>query len=508
MRGLSNNFDDGMKWLLSNERYCLIVLCVIWLAGMGVRPLANPDEGRYAAIALEMALSNDWITPRLNGLLYFEKPVLQYWVTGLMFKCFGFHDWVARLLPALSGLGVAWLTRDLLIRFCNRAVGLAGFALLLISPVFFAFGHILTLDMPLALFMSLWLWSAVQILERGELTSRYITTAWFAMAMSVLTKGLVGLLIPSASWLIWAFCSGRWRLFWSVFSVRGIVLFLLLTVPWFWAVQAANPDFFHFFFIHEHVDRYLSDDHNRPGSWWYYLPLLALSFCFMLGRVAAFFSRLIDVARTRAWKAPTTLWQSFRAAPAGIQLLLVYSVFFLAFFSASHSKLPGYLVPCLSPLLVCLMWADSQRGKASEPMQPTQPIMRLALIVSSLLTGVLVAYPTLDAKNKDEPAMAAYLQRSLDLQAPVFSVGYYNHALGAYLHNRRQILVGFRDELDFGLNHQPEQYIDTPQVWLAVWNGLPHGAALIPLPLYESLFPSLCDTCSEKRYRDIMLVIK
>jgi 4-amino-4-deoxy-L-arabinose transferase-like glycosyltransferase len=80
----------------------LAALVVVWFAGLGYRKLADPDEGRYAEIPREMVESGNWITPRLNGIKYFEKPPLQYRTTALAYRAFGMSDWTARLWPALT----------------------------------------------------------------------------------------------------------------------------------------------------------------------------------------------------------------------------------------------------------------------------------------------------------------------------------------------------------------------------------------------------------------------
>src|SRR5207344_999778 len=80
------------------------IIAILWFVNLDSRRLVHPDEGRYAEIAREMVASGDWVTPRLNGLKYFEKPPLQYWITALAYRAFGVHEWTARLWPALAGL--------------------------------------------------------------------------------------------------------------------------------------------------------------------------------------------------------------------------------------------------------------------------------------------------------------------------------------------------------------------------------------------------------------------
>src|SRR6185369_4589718 len=107
-----------------------LAFALAWFGNIGYRKLVKADEGRYAEIPREMVASGDWLTPRLNGFKYFEKPALQYWATAAAFSVFGLHDWAARLWPALTGfLGVllVWLIGN---RAFGPPVGLASAAVL------------------------------------------------------------------------------------------------------------------------------------------------------------------------------------------------------------------------------------------------------------------------------------------------------------------------------------------------------------------------------------------
>src|SRR6185312_14885713 len=118
------------------------VLAVAWFATLQVRPMLDPDEGRYAEIPREMAATGDWLTPRLDGLKYFEKPPLQYWATATLYKAFGVSEWTARLWS----LGLAFLCLPLTYFFVRRLYGmpaaLAALAVLAASPLFVLVGHL------------------------------------------------------------------------------------------------------------------------------------------------------------------------------------------------------------------------------------------------------------------------------------------------------------------------------------------------------------------------------
>src|SRR6185369_11209007 len=175
----------------------ITVLAVAWFAGLEYRGLFQPDEGRYAEISREMLVSGDWITPRLNGLKYFEKPPLQYWATAVSFALFGLDEWTARLWTAVAGfLGVAFLV------FAGNRSGPPGAGnvaglVLASSGAYFLSSQYLTLDMGLTFFMSAALLSFVLAHASGAPVKRgWMLLAWAAMACAVLTKGLVGIVLP------------------------------------------------------------------------------------------------------------------------------------------------------------------------------------------------------------------------------------------------------------------------------------------------------------------------
>src|SRR6266850_7475266 len=326
-----------------------VLLAVLAIAALVVgidnmeRPLANPDEGRYSEISREMAASGDWVTPRLNGIKYFEKPPLQYWATAVAFKLFGENEASARLYVGLCGLATILLIGFAGMRLLNPEAGLAAMLVLVSSPYFLALGGIVTLDMGL----TLWTTATVCALLLAENAAeprarrRWMLAAWTAMALAVLSKGLVGIVFPAAA--IFFYCVMRRdlsilrRLEW----LRGALIFLALAAPWFVLVSLANPEFARFFFIHEHFQRFLTQSHRRVEPAWYFLPVLAVGF---LPWVFALPSAIAE-----AWRS-----EAGARGPQPLRLLLAYSAFIVVFFSASGSKLPAYILPAFPPLALVL----------------------------------------------------------------------------------------------------------------------------------------------------------
>jgi 4-amino-4-deoxy-L-arabinose transferase-like glycosyltransferase len=286
-------------------------VAVLWLALLGSRPLFNPDEGRYAEIPREMLSGGDWVIPHLNGVAYVEKPPLQYWATAISLRVFGQSEFAARLYTALCALGtlaVVWFTGRVLWGFAaawQAAAVLAG------SLLFIVLGQLLTLDMSLTLYTTVSLCAFLlaqtaagragyanagsEVAGRGGEARRWMWVAWAAAALGVLTKGLVAAAIPAAVLVLYTLLArdfSPWRrLEWT----RGLPLFLLIAVPWHALAAHRLPDFLEFFFVHEHLARYLTPSADREEVWWFFIAV------FLLGSVPWTVSALRVVAL--GWRA-------------------------------------------------------------------------------------------------------------------------------------------------------------------------------------------------------------
>ncbi|MGI4849863.1 MAG: ArnT family glycosyltransferase, partial [Janthinobacterium lividum] len=255
----------------------LLAFCLAWFWSLGARTLVPTDEGRYAEMAREMVTTNDWITPHLNGIKYFEKPPLQNWMNALTFKAFGFGDWQARLWTGVCGFFGIWMVYYTGRRVFGRAVGITAAAVLGSSVYWIAMGHINSLDMGLAATMTLAL-CGLLLGQRNEASPRQrrkgMLLCWAGMALAVLSKGLIGVVLPGAVLVLYMLLARDWTVWKRLYFGPGLLLFMLLCAPWFILVSAANPSFAHFFFIHEHLQRFTSTVHHRTGSWHYFFPIL------------------------------------------------------------------------------------------------------------------------------------------------------------------------------------------------------------------------------------------
>ncbi len=346
------------------------------------RPLANPDEGRYSEISREMALSGDWVTPRLDGIKYFEKPPLQYWATALSFEALGKSEPAARLYVFLCGFLTLLVTGYTAWRLAGAEAGLASMLVLVASPYFMGLGGIVTLDMGLTLWTTTTV-CAFLIAEDPRTTprarARWLALAWAAMALAVLSKGLVGIVFAGAAVFFQALVKRDAGVIRRMGWAYGIPIFLAIAAPWFVLVSRANPEFAHFFFVHEHFERFLTTEHRRVEPWWYFLPIVALGFL-----PWAF---ALPAAVAHAWRSDPLE----RSRP--LRVALLWSVFVVAFFSASGSKLPAYVLPVF-PLLALAY------GRYLAEAQPRRLALWSALAIALAVLLAIAAWRSPDGARE------------------------------------------------------------------------------------------------------------
>lgn len=521
----SPSFKRPAIWLL------VLIGALIWFGSLDYRHLVKTDEGRYAEIAREMVASGDWMTPRLNGIKYFEKPALQYWATAAAFTAFGEHEWTARLWSALAGFfGIA------LVWFAGRRLfgPDAGFYAALItgsSLLYALIGHINTLDMGVTFFMTAGMIGFL-LAQRSGANDRenrlWMHVAWAALAFSVLSKGLIGLILPGAVLVIYTLAQRDWALWKRLHLATGLALFLAISAPWFVAVSLANPEFFHFFFIHEHFERFLTKAHGRYHPWWYFVPIL-------LAGILPWAGLMFD-ALARAWKREAGTFQPKR-------FLLIWAVFIYVFFSVSSSKLPSYILP-IFPAFALLMGERLAHLKARALFWQTVPVAVLAglgfvlapLVVTfsseEIPAGLYEKYAVWLAvaaavwfvgavialyfahKNRIRPAVIAlafsslvfgqlvlagheslapsnsayYLAQKikpyLKPDIPFYSVSMYDQTLPFYI-RRTVTLVAHQDELEFGLAQEPQKWLPDFAAFEKAWRSQPYALAIMEPATYQ-----------------------
>ena len=522
-----------MSFQIRRPLLVLFALLAIFFAvdDLGHRKLANPDEGRYSEISREMAASGDFVTPRLNGLKYFEKPPLQYWATAVLFNLFGESELIARLYTALCALGCVLLIGYTGKRIFDDETGMLAGLIMLSALYFGLLREIVTLDMGL----TFWLTAAVSSVLISQQASedisrrRWLWAAWAGMAAAVLSKGLIGIVFPAAAAFLYCVVQRNFRLLWSLEWVVGPLVFLGITAPWFVLVSLANPEFPQFFFIHEHFERFLTTVHRREQPWWSFIAILFVGF---LPWALALIPALIH-----GWRRPAQLIRE-SGSFAPLKFVLIYSLFILLFFSQSGSKLPGYIAP-LFPVLALVM------GSYVRAVDPKRLALLIAPVVPLTLWGAYAIPAALAARGDDfsralyatmtswavagalalaVAALMAFVllrmqrkwlgvlaltigtmtglelfERGFEYISPIYSgyavsesikphlkpdtrlysVGNYEQTLPFYL-KRTLTLVDYVDEFEMGQKREPEKWIPKQSDFALAWNAPGPAIAIIP----------------------------
>ena len=336
---------DAAPAMLTRMRFvpaaALLLLLALWLAVLGIRPLFNPDEGRYAEIPREMLVSGDFVVPHLNGLAYIEKPPLQYWATAATMALLGPSPWAARLYSSLCALGAVGFLYWAALRLWNRDSAVRAAAIGASMLLFILLGQLLTLDMSLTFYMTGCLCAflvaqAHAQRQRAVAARNAMLLAWALAALGVLTKGLVAAVIPAAVLVLYTAYARDVSPWHRLHLLPGLALFLVLAAPWHVLAQRRLDDFVDFFFIREHFARFMTPVADREEPFWFF------GLVMLLGTLPWTHAALR--ALTHGWSRRAAAQFD---APA---LLRIWVLFIVVFFSLSDSKLIPYVLPALPAL--------------------------------------------------------------------------------------------------------------------------------------------------------------
>lgn len=329
-----------------NERLAgaalVLALVVLAFSGLGMT-LTEPDEGRYVEIPREMIATGDFVTPRLDGVLYLEKPPLYYWMNAASLEVFGHGPFAARVWSAALGLlGVA-VTFRLARGVAGVRVALYAAAFLGTAPLWVVMAHLNTIDMTLTFLTTMTLacfWWA------HDGTRRLPWIAMFAAsALAVLCKGLVGAVVPGAVVFLYVLATRRWSMLKRVPWLSGLATFAVVAAPWHVLAARATPQFLWFYFVREHVLRYLTDEARRVQPFWFFFVVVGIGALPWIGLLPAAGSLLARREARDAHGPERRDLALFAALWAG---------FVIAFFSVSKSKLIPYVLPAFPPLAILL----------------------------------------------------------------------------------------------------------------------------------------------------------
>lgn len=374
----------------------IFVLTFAWLATTTwMYPLLLPDEGRYVGVAWHMLASGDYLTPRLDGLPFFHKPPLFYWLTAASLHLFGENAWAGRLCSVLAATILVTFFYVFLRRYARRRAASLAVLILAVQPFLFGAAHYANLDMLVAALMCLTIMAGAdavfrrdQILEdRVPLVAMYV-----AAAAGFLAKGLIGVVLPGGVLFFWLLARRRFDAMARLLWWPGILLFLILTLPWMVVMQVRHPDFFHYYIVVQHFQRFLEPGFNNPHPFWFYVPVvlgLTLPWSIQIWRWFQPHGPL-----DASFVPPVRrLEQVDRRVLRG--LMLSWLLVVLVFFSIPTSKLVGYVIAVLPPFAWFIQEAFEQRLAQGSPAtgRSIARYVVIAALICWLAVAALLVFP-------------------------------------------------------------------------------------------------------------------
>ncbi len=488
----------------------LFVVIVVLSIGLGAFPLLDPDEGRNAEVGREMALTNDYVMPRLDALPYLDKPIVYFAAEAAAMEVLGPTETAARL-PALlftfaTAAFVYWFARRLWT--ANEAMIAA--IVTLATPLTIAFSRTVIFDSALAFFITVAIGCFYLAVEgapasspagpppsrRRDAAALYATLAWAAIGLGVITKGPVAIAVPllvAIPYAIWRKRSG------ALWSFAGIAVFALVIAPWVWAISRAVPDFLNYVLVTETAERLATKALKRTGPPWYFLPFL--------------------IGGALPWSV-VVLGAKWEKREKTNLFLILWVLVPLLFFSLSQSKRPQYILPLMPAiaLLTSRVWCESPRGRRvagavmmafgallvaaphfahlrseyAGAIQSCALLLGVAVIAGGALALVpwryvalagltipvlaipMVANPVINAiaTRRSAAAFAAQLRPRLGSETEIVGVQAYSGSMSFYL--RRPIVVVTPDGEEFTSNYIIRHYSRfagsptlQPPAWLA-----------------------------------------
>ena len=413
--------------------FLTVILTLFFFLFLGERPLFVPDEGRYAEIAREMLTSHHFITPHLNGIKYFEKPVLFYWLTAFVMHIGGCNLLTARFVNALLGLLGCLFTYYAASRLYDRKVGLLAAFILSTNCLYFIMSHMVTLDLPVTFFISASLFSFMISVKNASTRHFYCWLAAIFAALAVLTKGLIGIVFPCLIIFVWLLCVRQWHLLKTLPLKSALITFLVIVVPWHLLISYQNPEFLYFYFVTQHIARYLSPEVGHYQPIWYFIPILAISFfpwsIFLPRTLINFFISMKTTKDNRAFHLFLFIW--------------IIAIFL--FFSFSKSKLIPYILPIFPPLSILVANEVINHMKFTD--------FKFYMFIGSTMVFLLVVLklmPALDQRSIQP--LAKIIQAQMTMNDEIVAYDYYQD-LPFYL-NKKINVVNWHKELLFGIKHQ------------------------------------------------------
>ncbi|WP_117003914.1 MULTISPECIES: phospholipid carrier-dependent glycosyltransferase [Cysteiniphilum] len=377
-----------LRWQMDRVFWCdLLLITIIMAIGLclyGLPVLFTPDEGRYAEIAREMVVNHQYIVPHLDGVIYFEKPPMIYWLTALSLKIFGFNIWAARLPnPVLSIIGVWFVYIICRIVYQKRRVSLWAALITGTSILYLGGGRYLNLDAGVAFFLTITMlsfWASRQYRQTSWQANIWLLNAFIFSGLAVMTKGLIGIVFPMMIIGLWALIVGRYRLLLDYRLYLGLIVVLIISVPWIVAVNNEHPEFFHYYVIVQQILRYATDEQGRQMSKFVYFGIFIIGFFPWFGFLPQVFKSVLTKLKTR--NRHDNEW-----------FLFVWGMAILLFFAFSKSILMGYLIPVVTPFAILIARRIDKILNESILRKSTKASIVVALVFFVIIAIAFVILP-------------------------------------------------------------------------------------------------------------------
>ena len=375
--------------------YLLIIglFIILYIVPLGLRPLFTPDEPRYAEIARELIVHNDWVVPKVNNLRYFEKPIMGHWLNAASLKLFGENNFAVRFASALAA-GLAGLALFMLLKkFAGDSMALWGTVIFLSSILVYGIGTFAVLDGPTAFFLTAAMTGFFFAYMEKQWNARKVGALLlfgFFCGLAFLTKGFLAFVVPAiiiGPFLIW---EKRWKELFILPWIPALAV-IITALPWSLLIHFRDSDFWNYFFWIEHVQRFLKKEESQhPSPFWFFIPVViagSIPWLFLLQSIiSGYKERCVE-----AFKQPLMRYAA------------CWLVFPFLFFSASSGKLATYVLPCFPPIAILIAYgldnfmARNKPGKIDLTLKILLSVLVVAAIV--LITAQIVFSTGIKIKN-------------------------------------------------------------------------------------------------------------
>jgi 4-amino-4-deoxy-L-arabinose transferase-like glycosyltransferase len=394
--------DSQLGWSFRREWPIMLALTTLLLILSAFRVLALPDEGRYAEIGRWMHLSGDWLVPRLNGFPFFHKPPLLYWLEASVINVTGANIWFLRLIPSAHAVLILFLMGPVVSSMLGTCVAKRSVVIYGTSAAFLLGGQYINHDMMVSCWIGVaigaWGWYAVKVQPQqsrgnngrqqnvqGSLVrlKSVALLGFVASGLGVLSKGLIGIVLPGWVMLLWLLWSGRWFVLRTLPWFSGLSMFAIISTPWFICAEISKPGMLAYMFGVHQFERFTGTQFNNAQPVWFYFVAVSMllgpwMFWFWSYQVRRLYEFLMTIQLTLSFHRVLLMWSAKTGSGnpryevseqrlwIGLCVFWVWGI--VGFFSIPSSKIIGYVLPVIPPMAVlsALGWERMMGGRSEQ----------------------------------------------------------------------------------------------------------------------------------------------